>query len=727
MFKNKITKRLSLVVAGALALGVVSSVGAQAVGSINTPSAATQILGAITRTSLTTWSEPVTFNITSTALAAGQTVAITEANSGTSTATNVVATAGSYTLVVGDVTSATNATFSTMIVYTSSAATQGAETAALGTQTLTPTIATFVASASGPVTIPGNPNLQATIANSFTGTTATQVAGPANTVTITNYSPTNSVYYTIAGGVTSAVGNTAGTNSGSVVAGGAGTISIATTAVGTITVTGYVVINGAASTVATDTVTITVIGAVAGTVYGSSTLLGASGTTTPTVNTDAAFSVNAASGASAVANFTLVEYDGSTTPVQLNSGYKSIMANVTNGLLTSSGGITTGSGTTYIGATPVAASTNFVLSSINGLSGVSTITFAVNGVTLKTYSVTFTGAATKIVLTAINPVVAQGSAATLLSSSASITANTNALEVQEFDVNGNPVVVNTANLVVTSTATATATAGAFDTLGTHTLGDIVAGKATSSTIVGVSVNGVTAGNATFTATDSTLSLTSNPVTVRVSSAVPTKVVIASDMPAYADGGAGTLTTTISDAVGTLPAGTYVVFTGQATSSLALTVGASTLPGAPATLVGPPAVTIGQVTVNDNGVYTSSFNAPLSDGTVNILASPLNNTITVTPVSFTTASGSAAASKAATDAAIAATKAAVAAGVSADAATAAATDAGAKASAALIAVTALSQQVTALTSKIVAITSLITQIVKKLNAKAVVKHKAKTRK
>ena len=207
MSKKRVFKRTALVVAAALAIGGFTAISAQAVG-VTTPTAATQALGAITRTSLSTWTEPVTITMTGTGFAAGQTVTVAEAATGTSTATNAVPT---YTLLAGDVASPTSAAFTTAITYTATSATNAGETAALGTQILTPTIGGFVGAVSPAVTIPGNPNLQATVGSSFNGTTATQIAGPANSVMITNFNATNPVYYTLSGGL-----NTTGTASGTV-------------------------------------------------------------------------------------------------------------------------------------------------------------------------------------------------------------------------------------------------------------------------------------------------------------------------------------------------------------------------------------------------------------------------------------------------------------------------------------------------------------------------------
>ena len=563
-------------------------------------------------------------------------------------------------------------------------------------------------------------NYLATNASAVTGSgsnveTATQIAGAANYVTlgaaanaqaITGYS---GVYFTITGGTT-----TTATTSGTVLA--TGTVNIATPAVGTITVSSYIIVNGAAATTATSTTTITVVASIPGTVYSSATVLGSASTlvglvgTSATINaaSDANFAVTAPAGASNVANFSVTQADANAVP--LSSGnYKVVTASVTNGLLLATGatGSIATTPTTYLSGTPTGA-VNFSLSGIAGLAGTSTVTISVNGVVIKTYSAIFTGAAVKIVLTAVNPVVAVGTAPV-----ANITANTNALEVQEFDINNNAISANLGTISFTVGTTTVASVGASNIAGgSNYLGGGTSGTATSATAIGYSVNGLAAGTTTITAADSTGTLASNSVSVRVSSATPTSVVFTTDAASYSSGQAGTLTTTISDAVGTVPAGAYVVLTDQAVASYALTVG--TLPGL---------LPLGSITVNDAGVATTSFNAPISDAAaVTISGTAAATTITVTPATFSVSSGASDAANAATDAANeatdaanAASDAANAAADSADAATQAAQDAGAKADAALAAVTALSQQVTSVLAKVAGLAALLARIVKKVKA------------
>ena len=536
--------------------------------------------------------------------------------------------------------------------------------------------------------------------------TATQIAGPGSFVTLTSL---NAVYYTVTGGTT-----TTGTTSGTILA-AAAPVSIATPTVGTITVTSYTVTFGSQSSTATSTVTITVVANLAASAYGATTIYGNSLNAAPDATTDAAFAVATPADGSVAANFTLQEMDNSTTPVALTSNWKAITATVTNGLLaaTLQDGVTIVPETTYIAIAATSLTSgvvHFRLKSISGLYGTSTVTFAVNGVVVKTYSAIFTGAAVKIVLTAVNPVIAVGTAAANLT--AGITANTNALEIQEFDANNNAITVATGGITIAAAASTTASAGsasvAVGLTAVNFLAGLTSGTALSSTVAGVSLAGVAAGTTTFTATDATNTLTSAAVTVRVSSAAPTSVVYSTDLGAYPAGGIGTLTVTVSDAAGTVPAGVYALATGAATSSFAFAV-------APATAMA------GSVTLNDSGVATASFNAPLSDGSVSVTGTAATG-VTLTPASFTVANGASDAANAATDAANeatdaanAATDAANAAADSADAATQAAQDAGAKADAALAAVTALSQQVTSVLAKIAGLAASLARIIKKVKA------------
>ena len=276
--------------------------------------------------------------------------------------------------------------------------------------------------------------------------TATQIAGPANYVTVTE--ATSNTYVTVTGGTF--VGGTTST----VTTSSSQTLNVATPAVGTITVNSYPITSGVASTTAATTITITVVAALPGTLYASSAVLGASSTTTPSSTTDAAFSVVSTSTAgTTAANFTVTQQDANA--VTLTTGWKAVNISTTAGSLTTGTGSIAGNGTNYLSGTPSGVVAFNLVS--NGQVGTATVNVSVNGVSVKSYSVLFSGAAAKIVLTAINPVVAVGVPATLLAATNSISANTNAFEVQEFDAAGNAVGVNT-GITLTSGSTSIATA-----------------------------------------------------------------------------------------------------------------------------------------------------------------------------------------------------------------------------------------------------------------------------
>ena len=471
------------------------------------------------------------------------------------------------------------------------------------------------------------------------GTVATQIAGPGNSVAISNTAVVGPsavpVYFTVSGGTTSI-----GTTSGTLAVGGI--VFISTPTVGTITVTGYPITSGAAATIASDIIVITVVTSIPGTVYDHSLIYAAPSTNLPTAATDATFSVTSVSGASNVANFTVSEVDAAGIPI-LAAHAVPITVFATNALISSPNlGAAPSAATTYLTGNPINSTTDYVLSGLPGFGGTATVTITINNVLVKTYSVKFTGRAVTLKLMAINSVVGIGNATAILPNvfvPAGITANVNALEVQEYDALGNLVAVSPSQISVTSSAPAIAATGVLDSTNNYPLGNIPGGIPSSTSALGVSINGVNVGTATFVATDTSLGLTSPPVTIRVSSGVPTSVVISASAQTYAPGALGTLTTTISDASGPLPAGTYVVLTGQALASIALASGQAQLPGVAASSNGPPVQKIGQITVGSNGTYVDSFNAPVNPGPVTITATPVSTSIVVAPASFTVSGGS----------------------------------------------------------------------------------------
>ena len=543
---------------------------------------------------------------------------------------------------------------------------------------------------------------------------ATLVGGPANTSSITAGATPEFVSIsggTFAGGLTTAT----------LLANASIAVQIPTTA--TITISGFIQTGpGVFSSTVTDTIVLTVVTSLPGTVYANSIIYGEAGTAgAPNALTDAAFSVKAPSNGVNVAQFSVAEVDAAGVPV-FGAAAKPIIVTVSAGVISSYDltAPTAIPNTTYISAVPTTPTSHFLLSGVPGMAANAIITFIINGYS-KVYKVTFVGSAAKIVLTPINPVVGVGLATVLLPSSAKatgITANTNAVEIQEFDSIGNLLTPNPALISIASTTPGIASGGAIDNAGTRPLGNITGGTPTSTSVLGLSVNGIAAGTTTLVATDASTGISSLPVSIRVSSGIPTSVVLTTDSNMYVTGGAGTLTTTLSNSAGILPAGTYVVFTGQANASIVLTAGTSTLPGAPtaiASIGGSIPVVVGQVTIKSDGTYTSAFSAPASAGTIIINGTPAAGTIAVTPAIFTVSTGNSdpAADFEATNADYSATDAVAAVTATVDAADLVALNADSKAAATTAVVSALTTAVTDLLAKIVARALLISKILKAL--------------
>ena len=364
-------------------------------------------------------------------------------------------------------------------------------------------------------------------------------------------------------------------------------------------------------------------------------------------------------------------------------------------------------GAAYTGAGSIsravtgAAGNQYIAFYGDGNPGVGTITISAGSTVIATRSVTFYGAATTLTLTALNGVIDAETAA--IATLNSVTANNDALMVVATDVNGRVVPLVASNLTVTPASTALISSGIVDQNGSHFAGGGTSGTACSATNTCVILNGVHAGIGTTTVTvkDAATGLVSNPVTIRTSSGVPTSVVFTTDASNYATGRIGTLTETVSDVAGTLPAGTYTVFSGphSVTSSMALAV--NNLPN------------LATLTVNNSGVATQSFNAPLSDGTTTISATGALG-VAVTPISFVVGSGTTVNIKEASDATNAATAAAKDTGALADLADQAAKDSETRATAATAAIALLNDQLTSIMTRVASVTALILQLRKKLH-------------
>ena len=233
--------------------------------------------------------------------------------------------------------------------------------------------------------------------------------------------------------------------------------------------------------------------------------------------------------------------------------------------------------------------------------------------------------------------------------------------------------------------------------------------------VSCSLTGVAAGTSAITLTTNsaatvTTGISSAPVSVRVSDGVATKVDYAFAADSYAPGAAATITATVSNAAGVMPAGTYTVLTAGVTGNYVLTGG----PGLTVTTTDATGVVKYTVTV-PTGV---SGDLTLTGTAATGVTATFGKT-TVVNTAQDTAQAAVDAAAEAIDAANAATDAANAAAEAADAATAAAQDAADAVAALSVAVTAqidaLKAQNDALRKQLIALTNLIIKIQKKVKA------------
>jgi hypothetical protein len=477
------------------------------------------------------------------------------------------------------------------------------------------------------------------------GANATSVAcgqnsGANNYVVLT--AGASDIYVTITGG-TFAGGAT------SKVMSAASTVSIPTTAAGTITVSGYTFSGGAQSSVVTDTVTITVTDAAAaalaasraaGTYFDHSTAFISTSTgADATVDSSSVISPKAAS-ATPVARVTVKQYSSTDNTVgMVDASAKLVTVAVVGG----AGYVSTANNGTLAGPSSSAtadASSDFYIYP-NGNSGVASVTVSVNGVLLATKSVTFYGSTATVSAAVATTVLKIGS-------------NTAAVKATALDSLGNPV-PGVALYLVSGTAATVATGTSLGSTGADgTLTAAVSGVAVGTSSLKISTDAAAADG----------SISSAATSVRVSDSTPTAVALSFDKASYLPGEAAVITATITNAAGAVPAGPYTVLTGTASSSLVMTSGA--LPGATITTTG------------NAGTATFNVNMPLSAGSVTVSATGVAG-VTVTGATVDVTGGVAQdavdAANDATDAANAALDAANAAADAADAATAAAQDAG----------------------------------------------------
>jgi hypothetical protein len=189
----------------------------------------------------------------------------------------------------------------------------------------------------------------------------------------------------------------------------------------------------------------------------------------------------------------------------------------------------------------------------------------------------------------------------------------------------------------------------------------------------------------------------------VSDGVATKVDYAFAAESYAPGAAATITATVSNAAGVMPAGTYTVLTAGVTGNYVLTGG--------------PALTV--TTTDATGVVKYTVTVPvgisgdmtLTGTAVTTVTATFGKTLIVNAAQDAAQAATDAASEA-IDAANAATDAANAAAEAADAATAAAQDAADAVAALSVSVAAM---IDALKKQITSLTNLVIKIQKKVKA------------
>jgi hypothetical protein len=317
-----------------------------------------------------------------------------------------------------------------------------------------------------------------------------------------------------------------------------------------------------------------------------------------------------------------------------------------------------------------------------GAPGLVTVEIKAGSIVLGTKKINFFGNPATITATAAKPVI--GAAATAATVTGKVT-----------DASGNAVPDVTVYAVSGTTA---AISNSYTSCG-----------ATDATgAVSCSLTGVAAGTSAITLTTNasataTTGISSTPVSVRVSDGVATKVDYAFAAESYAPGAAATITATVSNAAGVMPAGTYTVLTAGVTGNYALTGG--------------PALTV--TTTDATGVAKYTVTVPVGisgdltlTGTAATGVTATFGKATIVNAAQDTAQAAVDAAAEAIDAANAATDAANAAAEAADAATAAAQDAADAVAALSVSVAAM---IDSLKKQITALTNLVIKIQKKVKA------------
>ena len=530
---------------------------------------------------------------------------------------------------------------------------------------------------------------------------ATQVAGAANYIEITCGTDLASgqgvVTTTGAGSTLSTFAdsdngdvwtvNTAATQAVSTDAGTANTtFRVMTPTAGTVTTTvaRRAFANGAATDTTLQTFTITVTAAGVANVYSAanSTVYAAAGTTTPTSTTDATVTTTPVSA--------LKTRDGTTEVLNIvvdqeDANDVNLTTAVANTVTITGVGLVGTAVDTPLGqyAAETAQGSDFYIFA-DGRAGVGTVTVAVNGVTVKTYTINFYGDVASLTATTLITHVAVGA------------ATTGVIEVVAKDANGIVVPGVTITGTASSTTAITAVTPAAD--GDND-GDQLVGITAASTAAG-------AYTATFKVTVNSVDIVSNAASFTVAKTTAKTVTLSTDKAEYNAGEKITVTVTANDSNGNgIADGAVALFSAAGVTSTSSLQGA--LPASSVTLVSGKATFTAYAPLASGPVTISGTEGTGTDSTTKAVVSA-----TFTVLSDGVAQAAADAAAEATDAANAATDAANAAAEAADAATAAAQDA-ADAVAALS--TQVTELVTALRKQITALTNLVIKIQKKVKA------------
>ncbi len=530
------------------------------------------------------------------------------------------------------------------------------------------------------------------ISGGYTGVgtqTGSAIAGPANSTSVTAGGVAE--YVTISGG-TFASGVTSATLAA------AGPILVQTPSVGTITVSGYAQTGpGVFSATVTDTVTITVLAAPAGTVYNHSTaFIGAVGAD---VTVDAAQTAPQAASNTAIAQITVSQYSSTDGSVRLNdANTNAVVVSISGAGLVGTSAATrgpaaaVGAGTANSSFVPNIGVQNFYVYP-SGQAGTGTITVSVNGAVVATKTVTFTGTF----------------AAYTTASTQSSALGIGASDVWTFS--GLDANKNAATITGATTATSSNT------------GVVTAVVGGSVAVPTVTVTGVASGTATVTITNASTSIPAVVVTYTVTKNTAKTVSIAFDKSSYAPGEKITLTVSAVDSNGAAVSdGAKALFSAAGVTANVNLVGA--LPVTNVTLAGGKATyTLYAPFAAGNIVVTGSEGAAtdnvIANGTSAAASLSASATVVADTSALDAANAAADAAAEATDAANAATDAANAAADAADSATSAAQDAADQAGQALAAVNTLATSVAALIAgikaQITSLTNLIVKIQKKVKA------------